>query len=171
MMKDVFYADYSKEALEALAKGAFLTTQADGKINTMTIGWGTIGHIWQKPVFMVMVRDSRHTYPMLEKSDSFTVSIPFGTMKKELALCGTKSGRDMDKFEAADLQALPGKVVNVPVVGGCDIHFECKIVNKQKMEKELLDPAFAQAWYGDDDYHTLYYGEIVACYVDDSLSK
>jgi hypothetical protein len=33
--------------MELIKKGAFLTVKADGIINTTTIGWATIGYIWQ----------------------------------------------------------------------------------------------------------------------------
>ncbi len=55
-IRKVNYNEYSKEALEQLKKGAFLTVKNDNRVNTMTIGWGNIGIIWNKPIFMVLVR-------------------------------------------------------------------------------------------------------------------
>lgn len=57
-MKNINAFDHAETILKVLAKGAFLTTAADGKQNTMTIGWGALGNIWGKPVFTVMVRQS-----------------------------------------------------------------------------------------------------------------
>lgn len=168
MVKEVRYNEYAKQVLDRMPKGAFLTTAAGGAINTMTIGWGAISHIWQKPVFMVMVRPSRYTYELIEQGTEFTVSIPqTDSMKKALALCGTKSGRDMDKIKEAGLSLLPGQKVGTPVIAGSGLHFECKIVYKQAMNPALLEPSFDQAWYPTGDYHTLYYGEIVACYQEE----
>ena len=164
MAQELISEQYLTQALAILPKGAFLTTAADGKVNTMTIGWGSIGTVWQKPCFMVMVRQSRYTHELIEKGTEFTVSIPVNEMKKALGLCGTKSGRDMDKISAAGLTLLPGKVVGVPVIKGCGLHFECKIVYKQTMEQNLLEANNDKAWYANGDYHTLYYGEIVAAY-------
>ena len=144
-------------------KGLFVTAGKE-QPNTMTIGWGSIGTVWQKPCFMVMVRQSRYTHELIEKSTEFTVSIPVNEMKKALGICGTKSGRDMDKISAAELTLLPGKAVSVPVIKGCGLHFECKIVYKQTMEPNLLDETNNKSWYANGDYHTLYYGEIVAAY-------
>lgn len=166
-MKEIQYDVYANRALEQLPKGAFLTTAADGKINTMTIGWGSIGYMWKRPVFTVMVRTSRHTYGLIEKNPQFTVSVPLGDMKAALGLCGSKSGRDVDKFAAAQLQALPGQKVNVPVIGGAGLHFECNVVYKQAMSAVQLDAALAQQWYADNDWHTLYYGEILAAYTEE----
>ncbi len=54
-----------------IKKGAFLTVKAGDAMNTMTIGWGLIGFIWQRSVFMVAVRDSRHTFSIMEKAVGF----------------------------------------------------------------------------------------------------
>ncbi|MCG4586306.1 flavin reductase, partial [Anaerosalibacter bizertensis] len=105
MFKEVNFNDYSKEALEQINNGAFLTVKSGDEVNTMTIGWGNIGVIWSMPIFTVAVRYSRHTYNLLENSDEFTVSIPIKIdMKKELAFCGTKSGRDVNKFKECNLK-------------------------------------------------------------------
>lgn len=151
-------------------KGAFLTVKSGEKANPMTISWGSIGFMWQKPVFIVMVRRSRYTYELIEKADNFTVSIPYlnekdnPKMQEALIVCGTKSGRDMDKCQAAKVNLVSSKIVDSPVVEGCNLFYECKIVYKQPMIKEMLSEEIQKTMYADDDYHTYYYGEIVACY-------
>lgn len=157
---------YTNKALEMLQKGAFLTT-SDGKdhVNTMTISWGSIGHIWNKPVFMVMVRPSRYSFELIEQHCEFTVSLPLDdSLKKALSLCGTKSGRDVNKFEQANLTLHSSKVVEVPIIAECGLHYECKIVHKQVMVPEFFNESYDGKWYEQKDYHTMYYGEIVACY-------
>lgn len=168
-MKEINYSEYAKETLDILAKGAFLTTQADGKLNTMTIAWGCIGNMWGKPTFMVMVRQSRFTLEIINKTDEFTVTIPQEDLKKALALCGTKSGREMDKFAEADLKTRPAQKIGTPVLDCAGIHYECKIVYRQTMDPKGLIPDLDNKWYdeahGHQDYHTLYYGEIISSYV------
>jgi len=167
LSKDVAYNEYANQVTDILSKGAFLTTAVDGAINTMTIAWGSIGFMWGKPVFMAMVRHSRFTYKCLEKSGEFTVSIPFKDMSKALGICGSKSGRDIDKLSAANLITVPGKKISTPVIADCGLHYECKVVYKQQMSAERLTTDLQQKWYADEDYHTLYWGEILATYVDD----
>ncbi|MEJ6951686.1 flavin reductase family protein [Natronospora cellulosivora (SeqCode)] len=169
-MREVRYNQYAEEAIQGLSQGAFLTVKDGDKVNTMTIGWGNIGFIWGKPVFMVMVRGSRYTYEFMEKNDEFTVSIPFSNnMKDELKFCGTKSGRDYDKFQECNLKAIPGKKVAVPLVAGCDLHYECKIKFKQEMDPKDLDIDYNEKWYTEGNYHTLYFGEILASFYDDEI--
>ena len=167
MSKEVAYNQYANELTTILSKGAFLTTMVDGSINTMTIAWGSIGFMWGKPVFMAMVRPSRFTYECIEKSNEFTVSIPFKDMSEALSICGSKSGRSTDKLAEAKLSTVAGKKISTPVIADCGLHYECKVVYKQKMIPEQLVTDLQDKWYGDGDYHTLYFAEILATYIDE----
>jgi flavin reductase (DIM6/NTAB) family NADH-FMN oxidoreductase RutF len=166
MYKDINFTDLSKELLEQLAKGAFLTVKSEGKVNTMTIAWGSLGFMWYKPVFTAMVRYSRHTYDLIEKSEDFTVSFPLkGQLKKELGLCGTKSGREIDKIKEYGLTLRDGETIGTPVIDDCDLHLECKIVFKQPMDDSFINEEVRNKAYPQGDYHVLYYGEIKKIYV------
>jgi len=159
------YYESTPEMLEQLPRGAFLSVRSGDKINTMTIGWGAIGCIWFKPVLMVMVRYTRYTYELMEKASEFSVCVPLdNNLKKELGVAGTKSGRDIDKFEELSLTIGQGQATKAPVIDQCGQVYECRIVYKQAMDPEFLDPAIKEKYYADDNYHVLYFGEIVACY-------
>ncbi len=164
-METLSYDARMQEAIEALTKrGAFLTAKVGDMKNTMSIGWGSIGHCWGKPIFTVMVRDSRHTYELLEKATEFTVSIPLTDhLQEELEFCGTKSGRDLDKFSRCPLKTAPGRKVDVPIIADCQLHYECRIMAKLRLKPENLHESCFE-WYPEKDYHTFYVGEIVACY-------
>src|SRR6056297_3079208 len=164
-MKKIKYNDLSKEMLEQLENGAFLTVKNGSKINTMTIGWGSIGYIWNRPIFTVLVRYSRFTYELLENTDEFTVSVPTkSNLSKALGICGTQSGRDLDKIKAADLILQKSLSLETPIIKECDLHFECKIVHKQSMEPSLLNKNIKVDKYPNNDYHVIYYGEIIESY-------
>lgn len=167
MSKEVAYNQYADKITDILSKGAFLTTNVDGKVNTMTIAWGSIGFMWGKPVFMAMIRPSRFTYECIEKTNEFTVSIPFKDMSKALGICGSKSGRDTDKLAAANLATAPGKKISTPVIADCGLHYECKVVYKQEMVPQQLAADLQEKWYANGDYHTLYFGEILTTYIDE----
>lgn len=164
-MKILTYDAKIQEATRALTDwGAFLTTSVDGVKNTMVIGWGSIGYAWGRPIFTVLVRDSRYTYELMEKASEFTVSIPLTEhMKSELQFCGTKSGRDLDKFAHCNLRLEAGHGVDVPIIADCQLHYECRIVGKLRLRPENLHES-CHRWYPKEDYHTFYTGEIVACY-------
>lgn len=159
------YYEFTPEMLEQLPRGAFLSVRVGDKINTMTIGWGAVGCIWFKPVLMVMVRYTRYTYELMEQATEFSVCVPLdNSFKKELAVAGTKSGRDIDKFEELNLTIGKGQKTNAPVIDQCGLVYECRTVYRQEMNPQFLDPAIKDKYYADDNYHVLYFGEIVASY-------
>jgi len=165
MYKEMDYKEVSRQIMEQLPKGAFLTVKNGGKVNTMTIAWGTMGFIWNKPIFTVLVRYSRYTHELIHNADEFTVSFPLnGRLDDALNLCGTKSGRDIDKFAECALKTQRGRVVDTPVISGCDIHLECRIVYRQALAPENLDDGIKNSCYPVGDYHVIYCGEIVAAY-------
>ncbi len=158
--------------LDELGKGILLTTAAEGKVNTMTIAWGTLGIQWKKPVFIAFVRESRYTKELLEKNPEFTVNIPYGEFDKSvLSFCGTKSGRDVDKLRALGLTAEAGETVSVPGIRQLPLTLECKVVYKQEQDRNAITEENTLRYYPKDaqfpdgDYHTAYYGEITAAYV------
>ncbi len=152
--------------MKQLPTGAFLTVAAHGQQNVMTIGWGLAGIIWRKPVLLVAVRSSRHTFGLIEAAETFSVSVPTTDMAKALETCGTLSGRTMDKFEACRLATRPGSNVPAPVLNIPGYHYECRRLYKDAMNPQLMNPSLEEI-YPKKDYHTLYFGEIVACYETD----
>ena len=157
-------------ANEQLPRGAFLT--AGGEIwNPMTIGWAQFGVVWSRPVVTVMVRKSRYTYSLMEQTDVFTVSFPREKqMTKELAFCGVRSGRDVNKEKEAKLLRAAPRAGGAEAVAGCEIVIECRIVQKQLLDLSTFDPDFRTKYYGsnqalpDGDPHVLYVGEVLAAY-------
>lgn len=151
------------EIAPLIEKGAFLTVKAGEICNTMTIGWGMIGVCWRKPVLMVAVRSSRHTFQIMEAAEDFTVSMPSGDLRDEIFYCGTKSGRDVDKFKECGLNIAAGRKVHSPIIDIPGLHLECMTAYKTAMRPADLASKF-HGLYPQKDYHTLYFGEIVACY-------
>ena len=151
-MKKVNYLSITEEVLQQIkSKGAFLVAKStdDKKINVMTIGWAAIGYMWRKPIMTVMVRESRFTHCIIEKASSFTVSIPRDGLEEALSFCGTKSGRDFDKFKQCKLSVVPAQKVNTPIIDLPGFHFECKIVYKNKMEADFLCKEYREYLYSD----------------------
>lgn len=155
------YNDNAKNDLTALSKGAFLISQDAGQTNIMTIGWGAIGNIWGKPVFIALVRKTRFTRELINNSNEFTVTIPHEDMADALALCGTKSGREMDKIETLGLKMKPSVKINTPTLDCKGTHYECMVLYKTDMKPSELDELTKERWYGDNDFHTVYFAEIV----------
>nr|MDD6334905.1 flavin reductase family protein [bacterium] len=152
---------------QCLSQGGIFLTAGPHKPNTMTIGWGGINYYWGKPLFVVPVRYSRYTYPLLNEAGEFTVSVPApgSDLKRALGIMGTKSGRDIDKYAAAGLTLAPGRALSTPVIAECGLHYECRVVMKQTMDPAgVLEASILEKDYTAGNFHTLFYGKIVACY-------
>ncbi|MFH1454453.1 MAG: flavin reductase family protein, partial [Armatimonadota bacterium] len=132
------------------------------KYNVMTIGWGSIGILWQKPVFSVLVRPTRYSYHFIEKNGEFTINVPDLSMKNEASFCGTKSGREFDKFKELGLNLKDSTKISIPYIDRCGLTYECRTIYKQKLDKKLIPHEVDKKLYPNKDYHTVYYGEILA---------
>ena len=162
---DVFdYAGYICKALKP--GGVLLTTASEGKVNTMTIGWGTVGVDWSRPIFIAYVRESRHTKAMLEKNPEFTVNIPYGDLDKRiLGYCGTRSGRNTDKITDLGLTLTEPDVISVPGIKELPLTLECKVLYHEEQDLSRIPADIIDQYYKDGDHHHVYYGEIVDAYI------
>jgi len=132
--------------------------------NPMTIGWSTIGHIWNKQIITVMVRPVRHTFGLMESGQDFSVCILPDSYLKELNICGSRSGRDINKIEACNLDVEKCSNGDSFFISESTIHFECRIIHKHFLDPATLDPAIEKRYYPDKDFHMVYYGEILGIY-------
>ena len=156
--------DVFKPMVEQLSAGGCFIVAGMDEPNIMTIGWGTAGIMWGKPVYMAAVRVSRYTHKLLETTKEFTICVPKSNMKKELAFAGSKSGRDFNKAKELGLTFETSEKVAVPRLAGMQAVYECKVVYETLMSGKDLDPQIIERAYPEGDYHILYFGEIVACH-------
>ncbi len=107
MKKQINVFEYAPHIMEQLAaRGILATVKAGDQVNSITIGWGTIGIQWGKPLFQIYVRECRHSKTMLDDAGEFTVNIPLAhtdRTREILSFCGTKSGRNTDKINELGL--------------------------------------------------------------------
>jgi len=161
MFKKISLKEASTYIVEGLDKGAFLTVKSDDKVNTMTIGWGFIGRLWQKDVFVAFVRPSRFTFKLIEKADSYTVSIPIkADLSNELRICGTLSGKTADKIKELNLKLVAGETVDSPGIENCDLIIECKTIYKSQLKQDAIPSEIKTSFYPHGDFHHVYIGEI-----------
>ena len=176
MKRTVNAFDYAGEICKAMPKGILMTTKKEDFVNSMVIGWGHIGIEWGKPIFVAYVRESRYTKELVENHGEFTVNVPMGDFDSNIIrICGTKSGRDLDKIKELGLHLVDSDHVSVPGIKEFPLTLECKVIYKQKQDLSSVPDDVLARYYpeipGADydgqnrDYHYAYYGEIVGAYV------
>ena len=166
MKKIIDAFDYAGDICKAMKKGILLTTKTDDQVNTMTIGWGTMGIEWGKPIFVAYVRESRYTHELLEKNGEFTVNIPIdGVDGKILSVCGTKSGRDLDKIGSLGLTLEEPLKLSVPGIKELPLTLECKLLYRMEQTLDTIPQDILDRYYPNGDFHYAYYAEIVGAYI------
>ena len=168
MKEKINAVDYACRITAGLSKGILLNTQAD-KFNTMVIGWGHLGRLWNKMTFVVYVRQSRFTKEQIEKNGSFTISCFMEEPDPKIfKVCGTQSGRDIDKVSEAGLTLEEAQVNGVPGIKEYPLTIECKVLYSQDQVLEKIPADSLDRFYAGEessDYHTMYVGEIVDSYI------
>jgi len=163
---------YAPQILNALKKGVLLTVKDGDKLNTMAIGWAHLGIEWNTPTFVAYVRGCRHTKPILDATGEFTVNIPLGEVDKNIIrVCGTKSGRDTDKFALLGLPPEAPEKISVPGIRQLPLTLECKVIYRQQQTPQCVLDEHIYTHYEhpcpdvEQDYHTVYYGQILSAYI------
>ena len=168
--KEINIFDYAGEILKALPRGILLTSEAEDCVNAMTIGWGTLGIEWGTKIFTAYVRESRFTRELLDRTGEFTICVPYGENKnsqqvtKALGICGSKSGRDTDKFAESKLTLVDAEEVRSPAIKEFPLTLECRVVFQEVQQIKKISSAFKK-FYSKDDPHIAYYGEILKAYI------
>ena len=163
MREQIDTYDALGETLDGLHNGGLLLVTGAGG-NPMVIGWGTVGQIWGRSVFVVLVRPSRYSFSLIEALPEFTVNVPAADHGKALAVCGSKSGRDTDKIAMCGFSLGSSESVSVPYISECPVHYECRVIHKSNVVNADLDQGIIPEYYASGDFHRVYYGEILGVY-------
>ncbi len=131
--------------------------------NMMTASWGTAGVLWKKPVVFVFIRPQRYTYQYIEKQSHFTASFFPEEHKHFLNLCGTTSGRDLNKMNIEGMNAFetPSGAV---AFEEASIILECRKIYFDDINPDFFQVFDIEKVYPAKDYHRFYIGEISQVY-------
>ena len=132
--------------------------------NIMTASWGTFGILWNKPVAICYIRPQRYTYQYTEKNSFYTLNFFPEKHKHILDLCGSRSGRDINKMKIEGLNPLKTKQENV-IFDEAKLALECRKIYFDDIKPEnFIDPSIEKL-YLIKDYHRFYIGEIINAWV------
>ena len=125
-----------------------VTAGTKEKFNTMTASWGGTGFLWNRPVVFIFIRPERYTYEFIENGDYFTLSFLGQEHKDVHKICGSKSGRDIDKIKATGIQPYFSESGNI-LFKEARISIECKKLYTDMIKEEnFLDKSLFEKWYG-----------------------
>ena len=133
--------------------------------NTMTASWGGFGSLWSRLVCFAFIRPQRYTHRFMENADFFTLSFFEEQYRDVLTLCGTKSGRNVDKVAKTGLTPVFNDHNAVYFLEARIVLLCRKIYAQDIAGAHFIDISVEQEIYPAKDYHRMYVGEIVHCFV------
>ena len=159
MFKEISAKEIKDNIIKAISDEWMLISAGDKNgYNMMTASWGFMGEMWGSDSVIAMVRPQRYTMEFIDKSDYFTLSF-YGDNRDIHKICGSKSGRDVDKTALTGL---------TPIISDNTVYFDearlvliCKKQYVGKLsEKSFTDTAPIDKWYPEKDYHNMIIGKI-----------
>lgn len=164
VLKNVEPEDIHENPFELIGDEWMLITAGPVEaFNTMTASWGALGVLWNKEVAFCVVRPVRYTYEFMERSNTFTLLFFDSDYRTALELCGSRSGRDIDKAKEAGLTPVAGELDGTTTFAEARMVLECRKIYYTDIDPaRFLDPGIDNN-YPQKDYHRMYVGEIVNC--------
>ncbi len=159
-MTEITPYELSKTPFEMIGKDwALVTAELDGKTNMMTVSWGGMGILWNKPVAFVFIRPQRFTKHLVDGADKFSLSFYDEKYRDALTYCGRISGANEDKIKGSGLSLTD--IEGVPSFAQADITIICKKLYAQDLKEDCFtDNSLVGANYPTADFHTMYIAEI-----------
>lgn len=159
MLKQIDFEEVNVNFTKLLADRWGLVTAEAEPVNPMTVSWGQVGRLWNKPVCTVYLRPQRFTYGLMNDAKYFSLSFLPEGRHEIVTLCGSKSGRDTDKVKECDLTVMTDQ--KAPYYAEAELVLVCRKLYEQDMEGAcFLDGDIEREDYPTKDYHRMYVGEI-----------
>ena len=141
-------------------KWMLITAGTADKCNTMTASWGGLGVIWGAPAATCYIRPQRYTKEFVDREEYFILSFFPEEYRKQLSLCGSKSGREVDKVKECGF-TVKTAACGAPYFEEAELVLVCRKRFAQDMNPDNIPEEIKEKWYPEKDYHTLYIGHIV----------
>lgn len=167
MFKEINPREIEGNIIKAIADEWMLISAGDEKEhNMMTASWGFMGEMWGNDCAVAMIRPQRWTMKFVDQSDYFALSF-YGGNKAIHKICGSKSGKDINKTEATGL---------TPVFADNTVYFEearmvliCKKQYVERLAEENFTDKEPLKWYGEKDYHYMVIGKIEKVLINETF--
>jgi len=132
---------------------AIISVGIGEEANLITLAY--VGKMCLKPpIVAISINPKRHSYQLIEKHGEFVINYPTIDQLRVTDYCGTRSGREVNKWEDLNLTKEQGSVVQVPMVKEFPWNMECKVIKRTELGS-----------------HVCFFGEVVATHSDPQFVK
>ena len=123
---------------------AVITVGTGDEANLITLAY--VGKVClEPPIIAISIQPKRHSYKLIESHNEFVINYPSTQQLKHTDYCGTRSGRDVNKWIDLNLTKEKASIVKVPMIKEFPLNMECRVIKKLK--------------FGS---HVCYFGEVLA---------
>lgn len=169
-MKDISLREINKNLVSLIAEDGALLTSGNKNcgVNTMMVNWGGMGYLWHKNICFIVVRESRYTLSLIEKSKSFSLNFFSAQYAGCMNYCGSVSGRDEDKFAHCGFN--PKYEGDIPYIDKASLVIQCRTIYADGIKQScFVNEDIYNRWYKggkhDGDMHRLFIGEVIKTFV------
>jgi flavin reductase (DIM6/NTAB) family NADH-FMN oxidoreductase RutF len=132
---------------------AVISVGIGDEANLITLAY--VGKVCLNPsVIAISIQPKRHSYKLIEKHGEFGINYPTIDQLREIDYCGTRSGRDVNKWEELNLTKEKASIIQVPLIQEFPWNMECKVIQRTELGS-----------------HVCYFGEVVAVHSDANYVK
>ena len=160
MFRNIDVGTLRENVFSLIADRWMLITAGEGEqCNTMTASWGGLGVLWGRNVATIYVRPQRYTREFIEKHTYFTLSFFGEQYRSQLQLCGSKSGREINKIKECGF-TVETAVQEAPYFAQAELVLVCRKLYFSDFDPaHFMDETIGKN-YQNHDYHRMYIGEI-----------
>jgi len=163
-LKEIPIQNFNSDSFKLWDKNWLLLTSGDfstGKFNSMVVAWGGFGIMWNKPMAMVVVRPTRHTFSFINSFDTFSLCVFPEQYRSTMNLLGTKSGRGGDKIKESGLTPVVSSAISAPIFKEAELALECRKMYWDDLEPQHFLDTKIENNYAKKDYHRMFFGEVL----------
>jgi flavin reductase (DIM6/NTAB) family NADH-FMN oxidoreductase RutF len=127
-----------------------LSTARRGVPNIMTMSWHMMVE-FEPPQVACVVSNANYSFAALHATGECVIAVPARRLASAVVKVGNTSGRNIDKFAAFGLTAVPASRVASPLVRECFANLECRVTDRRLVRpynlfilevlKAWIDPA------------------------------
>ena len=161
MFKEIKATEIKDNAVDLIRnQWGIITAGNKDSFNGMTVSWGAIGELWGRDMLTAYIRPQRYTKEFLDSNEYFSFSVYPNELKRIHGVFGSMSGRDVDKTKETGLTPVFSEAA--PYYDEAKLVIICRKAAVGKFDSEqFCDENIIDECYPDNDFHYIYYGEII----------
>ncbi|MEG1749602.1 MAG: flavin reductase, partial [Tannerellaceae bacterium] len=126
--------------------------------------WGGLGMMFGKPVAFCFINPTRHTFDLMEKSDTYTFTFYTEAYRDALKYCGSTSGKNTDKVKGSGLTPITTPTGS-KAFGEAWMIVECRKLLSQPIDNASITNQALTKEMSGKQLNQMFVGEIINVWI------